>query len=108
MSGEAAMRRRAVFGLAVWSALGAGAVSWAAAERPVLDASRDARLGRRIRLRSEGIPLSWVLKRLSKESGVALSAPGTVGDERLVAFVPDAPLSEVLTNIATLYRLDWS
>lgn len=66
----------------------------------MLDSGRDPRLSRRIKVRAEGIPLAWVLKRLSKESGVAVSASGAVGDERLVAFVPDAPLSDVLTNIA--------
>src|SRR3712207_5253631 len=65
-----------------------------------VDPRQDARLARRLTLRSEGIPVRWVLKRLSIETRVGLEVAGTAGDERLVAFVPDAPLAEVMLAIA--------
>ncbi len=72
------------------------------------NAADDVRLATRISLRAEGIPVSRVLARLSDHTGVALRADGVVGDERLVAFVPDAPLTEVMARIAEHYRLEWS
>src|SRR5437870_9488332 len=73
-----------------------------------VDAARDPRLAARVRLRAEAIPLRHVLRALAGETGVRLSVAGSVGDERLVAFVPDAPLAEVMLAVADLYRLSWS
>src|SRR5262245_44726709 len=75
---------------------------------PVLDAKIDARLARRVRLRVEGIRGGRVLQQLAETTGVRLEAEGRAGDERLVAFVPAAPLGDVLAAIADLYRLEWS
>lgn len=85
------------------------AVSARAANRPlsVLDPALDPRLARKVRLHAEGIPLRSVVEALEKETGISLRVEGAPGDERLVAFVPDAPVSEVLTRIADLYRLTW-
>lgn len=74
---------------------------------PVLDAGRDPRLARRIILRSEGMYVSHVLRRLSAKSGISLSVSGRAGDERMVAFVPKASLAEILASIADLYNLKW-
>ena len=51
--------------------------------------------------------MSRVLRELERQTGVTLTAAGGPGDERLVAFVPDEPLSEVLDRVAELYRCDW-
>ncbi|MFN3648702.1 MAG: hypothetical protein ACK47B_03895 [Armatimonadota bacterium] len=72
-----------------------------------LSSERDPRLGRRLSLASEGIPLARVLEALSAETGVTLRFAGRAGDERLVAFVPQATLAEVLSSIAELYRCEW-
>jgi len=72
-----------------------------------IDASRDSRLARQVRLRSDGIPVSRVLRELSAATGVRLDAPGRVGDERLVAFVPASSLAEIMTAVAELFRLEW-
>lgn len=79
----------------------------ARAPAPPIDPTRDARLAQRVQLRAEAIPVSWVLRRLSEVTGVGLETAGATGDERLVAFVPDAPLSEALLAVADLYRLSW-
>lgn len=73
-----------------------------------LDPARDPRLARKVSLRAEGIPVAWVLKALKGHTGVSVQALGTAGDERLVAFVPEAPVGEVLERIADLYRLTWT
>jgi hypothetical protein len=72
-----------------------------------VDAARDARLARRVRLRAEAIPLGKVLRALADETGVRMNVAGTAGDERLVAFVPGTSLAEVMLAIADLYRLSW-
>lgn len=73
-----------------------------------LNPARDDRLSRKVRLRAEAIPVAWVLEALSERTGVKLQVVGRAGDERLVAFVPEAPLAEVLERIADLYRLTWT
>jgi hypothetical protein len=80
-----------------------------AAEGPALkpDLKRDPALARRIRLRSEGMPVSRVLRAVSEAAGVRLSVSGRAGDERLIAFVPEAPVADVMRSIAELYRLEW-
>lgn len=94
-------------------ALLAGSVS-AAPARPsggassAVDAARDARLAARVRLRSEAIPLRRIFRALAEETGVRLDVAGSAGDERLVAFVPDASLAEVMLAVADLYRLTWT
>jgi hypothetical protein len=60
-----------------------------------------------VKLRAEAIPVSWVLRRLTEATGVSLEAASPAGDERLVAFVPEAPLAEVLLAVADLHRLEW-
>ncbi|MGV3723924.1 MAG: hypothetical protein ACO1SX_23765 [Actinomycetota bacterium] len=72
-----------------------------------VDSARDPRLVRRVRLRSEGMPVSRVLRKLSAATGVTLDAPGRTGDERLAAYVPGSTLAEIMTAIAELLRLDW-
>lgn len=74
----------------------------------VLDLARDPRLSRRVRLSSEGMPVRRVLRALQEATGVKLSAVGRAGDQRCVAFVPEASLSEILACLAQLYRLEWS
>jgi hypothetical protein len=100
------MQRRLVLILALLCAC----VLPAAAHEPAsaLDPARDPRLARRVRLRAEGMPFSRVLAAVAAETGVRLEVAGRVGDERLVAFVPDAPLAEVLGSIADLYRCTWT
>jgi hypothetical protein len=75
---------------------------------PPIDATQDARLAAHVRLRAEAIPLRRVLQALADETGVRLDIAGSAGDERLVTFVPDAPLADVLLAVADLYRLTWS
>lgn len=70
-------------------------------------AEQDAGLTTRVSIRSEGIPLRKVLQRVSAETGIELKVEGSAGDERLVAFVPGAPLREVMDAVADLYRLEW-
>lgn len=72
-----------------------------------VDPTRDSRLARRLYLRSEGIPVSHVLKRLAEKTGVLLTVSGAPGDERLVAFAPDTTLAEAMRSIAELYGLRW-
>src|SRR5687767_6716165 len=102
--------------IAVWPLLAAGALLLAgrsmAGTGPArgaspLDSAWDRRLEKKVRLRAEGIPLSRVLPALGEKTGVRLTVAERVGDERLVAFVPEAPLAEVMRSIADLYRLDW-
>src|SRR3989442_4476438 len=69
-----------------------------------MDAAQDARLAVQVRLRAEAIPLRRVLRALADETGVRLAVAGSAGDERLVAFVPDASLADVLLAVADLYR----
>jgi hypothetical protein len=91
----------------------AGTVS-AAPTRPkdrpasAVDTARDARLAARVRLRSEAIPVRRVLRALADETGVRLDVAGAAGDERLVAFVPEGSLAEVMQAVADLYRLAWT
>jgi hypothetical protein len=73
-----------------------------------VDATRDARLAMRVRLRAEAIPLRRIFRALAEETGVRLAVSGSASDERLVAFVPDASLEEVMLAVADLYRLSWS
>jgi hypothetical protein len=91
-----------VTGAAGVASAGAGSGAGAAP-----DERRDGRLAQRITVRSEGIPISRVLHRLTEKTGVRLRATGRAGNERLVAFVPGAPLSEVMRSIADLHRLTW-
>src|SRR5688500_12150658 len=99
---------RRVAALLLTGLLLAGAAS-AATTRPrdsaatTVDTARDARLAARVRLRSEAIPLRRVLQALAEQTGVRLSVAGAAGDERLVAFVPDASLAEVMLAVADLY-----
>ena len=72
-----------------------------------LDPKTDPRLARHLLLRSEGVPVSHVLRRLGEKSGVVLTASGQPGDERLIAFAPDTSLVEIMRSIADLYRLRW-
>lgn len=77
-------------------------------DQAAVDPERDPRLAQRVRVRADGIPVRWVLKALAGKTSVPLDAAGIAGDERLVAFVPEAPLAEVMKEIADLYRLTWS
>ena len=54
------------------------------------------------------MPVSHVVRRLERENGSALLGDREGGDERLIAFVPEATLTEVLAAIAVLYNLKWS
>ncbi len=85
----------------------ARAGSTAPAASDILDPKADPRLERHVLLRSEGVPVAHVLRRLGEKSGVVLTAPGQPGDERLIAFVADAPVAEIMRSIAELYRLRW-
>lgn len=73
-----------------------------------LPAREDSRLSQRFSVRAEGITLRALLQRLREGSGVSLSVAARAGDERVVAFVPDAPLSEIMARLAELYRLTWT
>src|SRR5947208_1203863 len=90
---------------AVLGAAAAGAPPRAPAS--VVDAKRDPRLAQRLLLRSQGLPLTHVFRRLSAKTGVTLNANGRPGDERLVAFAPDASLAEIMQAVEDLYRLHW-
>jgi hypothetical protein len=68
----------------------------------------DPRLEQRVSLRADRVPVGVVLAQLSAETGVRMSAVGRPADERLIAFVPESPLAEVMGSIAELYRLRWS
>jgi hypothetical protein len=94
--------------IGVWwaCAVGANARSGRGASSAV-DATRDARLGARVRLRAEAIPLRRVCRALAEVTGVRMDVAGSAGDERLVAFVPDASLADVMLAVADLYRLSW-
>ncbi len=72
-----------------------------------LDVHQDPRLATQVRLESRGIPVSRVLARVERATGLELSASGRVGDERLVAFVPGSPVKDVLERVADLYRVRW-
>src|SRR5687767_7231440 len=82
--------------LSVWPAT----VQASRADRPAIDPQRDPRLTQRVRVRAEGIPVRWILQALAEQTTVQLDVAGTAGDERLVAFVPEAPLAEVMERIA--------
>lgn len=86
----------------------AAACAGGAPETVAVDPKRDPRLTRRVKLGFRAIPVSWVLKSLSEQTGVTMRAIGRAGDERLVAFAPETPLAEVMDSIADLYRLQWS
>src|SRR5687768_9596591 len=85
------------------------AAAWAggAPETGAIDLKRDPRLTQKVKLDYRAIPVSWVLKSLSEQTGVTMRAAGRAGDERLVAFAPETPLMEVMEHIADLYRLQW-
>lgn len=67
----------------------------------------DLRLRQPIHLRSEARPVGQVLERISAATGIRLSADPAAAKERLVAFVPDRPVSEVMACLAELYRGEW-
>lgn len=94
--------------LLVLVSLASSPVAARASMANALDADRDPRLAQPVLLRSAGIPLSYVIQRLSKQTGVLLTTSGPCADERLVAFVPRAPLAEVMRSVADLYRLCWT
>ncbi len=94
--------------LALSSVSGAGAGQQTSTTTGALDPKQDTRLATRVRVQSEGIPLRTLLGRLSDRTGVRLEVTGTAADERVIAFVPSAPLAEVLDHLADLYRLSWS
>jgi hypothetical protein len=104
------MHDRAVF-LLLLSLLSSAAL--AANGRPgrgpssAIDSAKDPRLAARVRLRAEAIPLRRVLRALADATGVRLGVAGSAGDERLVAFVPEASLADVMRAVADLYRLAW-
>jgi hypothetical protein len=89
-------------------AAGSAVVQASRPDRPAIDPQRDPRLTQRVRVRAEGIPVRWILQALAEKTAVRLDVAGTAGDERLVAFVPEAPLAEVMERIADLYRLTWT
>jgi hypothetical protein len=86
----------------------AAACAGGAPETGPLDLKRDPRLTQKVKLEYRAIPVSWVLKSLSEQTGVTMRAIGRAGDERLVAFAPETPLAEVMEHIADLYRLQWN
>lgn len=73
-----------------------------------LTSGSDSRLAARVRLRSPAVPLGRVIPRLARATGVRLEVEPPNESERLVAFVPDSPLAEVMGCIAELYRLEWA
>jgi hypothetical protein len=96
--------------LLIAGVIGCSPAAGARSGRPApsaVDAGRDDRLAARVRLRAEAIPLRKVLRGLAEETGVRLNVAGAAGDERLVAFVPDDSLAEVMLAVADLYRLSW-
>lgn len=95
--------RAAVVLLAGWAALATAPVTAAPA-----DLQADARLKQHVAVRCDGEYVSALLAELGRQSGVSLEAADKTRDERLVAQVPDAPLSEVMENIAALYHAEWS
>lgn len=68
----------------------------------------DARLNRRVTVRCDGQCVSALLAELGRRCGVQLEGTDRTRDERLVAYVPDAPLRDVMENVAALYRCEWS
>ncbi len=74
----------------------------------VVDARRDPRLARKLVLRAEAVPVVHVLRRLTEQTGVTLTARGPAGDERLIAFTHESTLAEIMRAIADLYRLQWT
>jgi len=104
------MRYRAVFllllSLLSSAAPAANARSGKGPSSPI-DTAKDPRLAARVRLRAEAIPLRRVLRALADATGVRLDVSGSAGDERLVAFVPEAALADVMRAVANLYRLSW-
>jgi hypothetical protein len=104
------MLRRALFFLLIGVMWGCAQAAYARSGRgagSAVDAARDARLGARVRLRAEAIPLRRVFRALAEETGVRLDVAGSASDERLVAFVPGASLADVMLAVADLYRLSW-
>lgn len=61
----------------------------------------------RYSLQLENAPLSACLEALSKYAGVRLMVNGPLGNERLVACVPNSTLGEVMDSMAKLYRGRW-
>ena len=72
------------------------------------DLQADARLKRHIAVRCDGECVSALLAELGRRCGVQLETADRTRDERLVAYVPDAPLRDVMENVAALYRCEWT
>lgn len=71
------------------------------------DPAADRRLASRVTIEAEGIPIDQVLRTLSAKTGVRFTSDRRLGDERLVAFVPESSLSDVMGAVANLYRSTW-
>jgi hypothetical protein len=67
----------------------------------------DRRLDAPVRISAEGVPVSEVLARIQKITGVPLQAEGAASDDRVVLFGPDRPLREVLADLAALFGDRW-
>lgn len=67
----------------------------------------DPRLKQDVAVHAEGIPVSDLLKALSRKTGVSLQADPYVADDKVIAFSPARSLRATLLDLATLYNDDW-
>ena len=67
----------------------------------------DARLERPVRVTSPGIGVAALLARLSKASGVSLTADTAAGEDKVTLYGPARPVREVLGDLAELFGHRW-
>src|SRR5438045_1618157 len=81
------------------------AVAPVRAAEPVV--ASDARLERRVSCAFKGMALSDLCDRLRADAGVALSAGGSVADEKVTIFCKELPLREVMRQLSRPFGYTW-
>ncbi|HSV72436.1 MAG TPA: hypothetical protein VLH79_01605 [Chthonomonadales bacterium] len=68
----------------------------------------DARVLQRVSVDAGGLALPVLLSEVSRRTGVALSAPGEIGSEKVIVHARERALSELLADLAELLGGEWS
>ena len=67
----------------------------------------DSRIHQTAKVTAEGVSVHDLLRLMTRESGVALTAAGEVGDKKVVIFGPPRPLFSLLDDVAALFNETW-
>jgi beta-lactamase regulating signal transducer with metallopeptidase domain len=67
----------------------------------------DGRLGRKVTISAEGVPIGDLLTLVTKKSGVNMSAAPDVADDKIIIFETSRRLRDAMADIAALYNAVW-